>query len=164
MLSGLGRAFYTRRTNRLDLVHFAWTVTTFLLMVLNWWIILLWEDFDAWNFPTFLLMVIWVTSFYAMAVALYPTRLREGISYRELFENNRTWFLVTFSIMCLLDITVTIVREGGLPDFQYLLFVGHYAVLGAVAIFVRQRWFDLAVAYWVAFSLLTWAIGVRYML
>lgn len=162
LLSGLGKAFYTRKTNHMDIVHVAWTTTTFLVMVLNWWVILLWEAFDNWNFLTFLLMTVWITTFYAMAQALYPARLPEKISYRVLFEENRTWFLSTFATMCLLDILVAIVRDGGWPNPTYVSYVGHLFVLTLIGVFIKKRWFDLSLAFWVAFSLLAWSLSVRY--
>ena len=164
LLNGLGRAFYTRHSNRMDAVHVAWTLTTFLILVLNWWVMMLWEEFDAWNFPTFLLMVLWVTSFYAMAVALYPARLPENVSYRILFEDNRSWFLVTFSGMCLLDISVTAIRDDGMPDLVFLVFVGHLAMVGIAGVLIRRRWYDYAAAYWVGLMLLAWSFEVRFIL
>jgi hypothetical protein len=75
LLSGLGRAFYARELYRLDPVHVAWTITILFLLVLNWWVFLLWREFDRWTFAVFFTTVIWTTSMYMLAVILYPPNL-----------------------------------------------------------------------------------------
>ncbi len=161
LLGGLGHAYHFRRVNKMDAVHVAWTITVFFVLVLNWWVFLLWRGFNAWTFSVFFTIILWTTSLYVMALALYPPRLSKDVDYRAMFEANRTWFLSTFTIMCLLDLIVTFMREQAIPEMFYIAFVGHYAIITAVGIGVRNRYYDLVAAWYIAITMALWSFGVR---
>ncbi|MDX1486627.1 MAG: hypothetical protein R3268_00395 [Acidiferrobacterales bacterium] len=161
LMGGLGHAYHFRRDSKMDAVHIAWTITTFFVIVLNWWVLLLWRDFEAWTFSVFLTVILWTTSMYVMVVALYPPRLPERINHRELYSSNRRWFMATFVVMCLLDLITTAIRDQGAPEPHYIAFVGHYAILVSVAVVLDKRSVDLIVAWYIAVTLIAWAIGVR---
>jgi hypothetical protein len=161
LLGGLGHAYHFRRVGKMDAVHIAWTIAIFFVLILNWWVFLLWRDFDAWTFSAFFTVILWTTSFYVMALALYPPRLPEDVDYRQLFEANRTWFLSTFTIMALLDLLVTATRENGMPEWHYLAYVGHYALITAIGVGVRNRYYDLVAAWYIAITMALWSFGVR---
>jgi hypothetical protein len=161
LLGGLGHAYHFRRVGKMDVVHVAWTIAVFFVLILNWWVFLLWRSFETWTFAAFFTVIMWTTSFYVLALALYPPRLPEDVNYRELFEANRTWFLSTFTIMCLLDLLVTAMRENGVPETHYILFVGHYAVITAIGVAVRNRYYDLAAAWYIAITMALWSFGIR---
>lgn len=161
LLGGLGRAYHFRRTNKMDAVHFAWTIAVFFILVLNWWVFLLWRDFDAWTFAVFFTIILWTASMYVMALALYPPGRSKDVNYRTIFENNRTWFLSTVAIMCLLDLTVTYQREQGIPEANYIAFVGHFGVVAAIGVVVRKRIFDLVAGWYLAGAMALWSFGVR---
>ena len=161
LLAGLGRAFHFRDLNKVDAVHVAWTITVFFVLVLNSWVTLLWRDFSTWTFTVFCTMVLWTTSMYVLALALYPPHLPEDVNYREMFEKNRTWFLSTWTIMCLLDLLVTYFREQGLPEPHYIIFVGHYAAISAFGILIKNRRYDLFAAWYIAITMAAWSFGVR---
>lgn len=164
LLGGLGHAYHYRREQKLDPAHVAWTIAVFFVLVLNWWVLLLWRDFDRWTFTAFFAVIMWTTSMYVMALALYPPGRSRDVDHRAVFETNRTWFLTTFTIMCLLDLLVTFMREKAMPDPVYLAFVGHYAVIGAVGIGVRNRTYDLVAAWYIAVTIASWSFGVRHTL
>ena len=90
LLAGLGRAFHFRHVNKIDAVHVAWTIAVFFVLVLNWWVTLLWRGFENWTFAVFFMIIMWTSSFYVLALALYPPHLPEDVNYREMFEANRT--------------------------------------------------------------------------
>jgi hypothetical protein len=138
-----------------------WTIAIFFVLVLNWWVFLLYRVFEVWTFYAFFMVILWTTSFYVLALALYPPRLSKDVDYRQLFESNRTWFLSTFTIMCVLDLIVTSIRERGLPEPTYIAFVGHYALITIIGIFVRNRYYDLAAAWYIAITMALWSFGVR---
>jgi hypothetical protein len=164
LLGGLGHAYHFRRVGKMDAVHIAWTIAIFFVLILNWWVFFLWRDFDAWTFSAFFTVILWTTSFYVMALALYPPRLPEDVDYRQLFEANRTWFLSTFTIMALLDLLVTATRENGMPEWHYLAYVGHYALITAIGVGVRNRYYDLVAAWYIAITMALWSFGVRHTL
>lgn len=161
LLAGLGRMFYFRASSVIDFVHIAWTIAVFFLLVLNWWVTLLWRDISHWTFAHFFTLIIWTSTFYILALALYPPNLPTQVDYRKLYESNRTWLMSTWTIMCLLDILVTFLREGQVPEPFYLLFVGHYAVITTVAIFLKSRTYDLVAAWYIALTMAAWSFGVR---
>ena len=161
LLGGLGHAFYYRHTHKLDAAHLGWTVAVFFVLVLNWWVFLLWRDFNAWTFSAFFTIIMWTTSMYVMALALYPPGRSQDVDYRILFDSNRTWFLATFTIMCLFDLLVTYMRDQVIPEPSYLAFVGHLAVIAAIGIIVRKRFFDLASGWYIAIVMILWSFGVR---
>ncbi len=161
LLAGLGRAFHFRKVNKVDPVHVAWTITVFFALILNWWVFLLWRDFHQWTFTAFFALIMWTASFYILALALYPPNLPEDVDYRAMFESNRTWFLSTFVVMCLLDLLVSTQREGQVPELFYIAFVGHFAVIGAIGIGLRKRAYDMAAAWWIALCMAGWSFSVR---
>ena len=164
LLSGLGHAYYFRRANKPDAVHVAWTIAVFFVLVLNWWVFLLFRAFEGWTFTSFFTVIMWTTSMYVMALALYPPGRSRDTGYRALFEANRTWFLASFTVMCLLDLLVTYIREQRMPEPTYIAFVGHYAVITAVGIGVRKRLYDLVAAWYIAVTMALWSFGVRHTL
>lgn len=161
LLGGLGRAYHFRRVNKMDAVHVAWTIAVFFVLVLNWWVFRLFSLFSAWTFSVFFIVIMWTASFYVLALALYPPRLPDSVNYRELFEGNRTWFLSTFTIMCLLDLVVSSIRDQGIPELFYIAFVGHYAAITAVGIAVKNRTYDMTAAWYIAVTMALWSFGVR---
>ena len=161
LLAGLGHAYHFRRVGKMDAVHVAWTITVFFVLVLNWWVFLLYRVFDEWTFTVFFTIILWTTSLYTLALALYPPRLSKDVDYRAMFDDNRTWFLSTFTIMCLLDILVTFMREQAIPELFYIAFVGHYAVITAIGIGVKNRLYDLTAAWYIAITMVLWSFGVR---
>ena len=161
ILSGLGRAFHFRRTNKMDAIHIGWTIAVFLILVLNWWVSLLWLDFEDWTFTVFFTIILWTTSMYVMAIALYPPHQSGDVSYREIYETNRTWFLSSFVVMCLLDLTVTYLRDQTSPDLVYTAYIGHFIVLTAIGVWVSNRSYNLIIAWYIAIALALWSFGVR---
>jgi len=161
LLGGLGHAYHFRRVSKMDAVHVAWTITVFFVLVLNWWVFLLWRDIDDWSFSDFFMIILWTTSMYVMALALYPPKLSEDVNYRTLFETNRTWFLATFTVMCLLDLNVSWTRDQGTTELFYIAYVGHYALITAVGIGVKNRRYDLVAAWYIAITMALWSFNVR---
>lgn len=161
LLAGLGRMFYFRASNHIDPVHIAWTIAVFFVLVLNWWITLLWRVVEHWTFGHFFTLIIWTSSFYVLTLALFPPNIPNDVDYRKLYEDNRTWFMSSWTVMCLLDISVTYLREGQMPQTFYLLFVGHFAVITFVAIFLKNRTYDLLAAWYIALGMALWSFGVR---
>jgi hypothetical protein len=61
----------------------------------------------------------------------------------------------------LLDLLVTFTREQGMPELYYIAFVGHFAVISTVGIFVKNRRYDLLAAWYIAITMVAWSFGVR---
>ena len=86
----------------MDVVHVAWTIAVLFILILNWWVILLWRGIEEWTFTLFFFIIVWTSSMYVLALALYPPDVPRDVDYRDLFEKNRTWFLATWTVFLLI--------------------------------------------------------------
>jgi hypothetical protein len=146
---------------KIDSVHSIWTVATFLILVLNWWVFFQSRSVPSWSFSAFLLVIAWAVAFYLMAVVLFPPGMSEGEEYGVVFEANRPWFLGLFVSSSLIDITQTAVRGDLLDPPFYLPFVLHLVVLAGVGVFSSSRRYHLFLAGYVLIIGLLWALGAR---
>lgn len=161
LLSGIGKMFYFRQQSRLDLVHLGWTVSTFLLLVVNWWVALLWRDYSPWTFAVFMTVVVWTITMYLMVLALFPPQEREAIDYHALMADNRIWLLTAFIINMGFDVIVNVLRENGQLTFIYIVYVIVYIGLSIIGLFVRQRGYQLFLSWSVAITLAIWCFVYR---
>jgi len=164
LLSGFGNALHNRNHNKMDVVHIAWTITTFFLLVLNWWVALLWRDFEAWTFTIFFIMITWTISMYLMTVALYPSGLSRDTDYRKIFEENRSWLLMTFMAMASLDFVVSLIRDEYQFDIFYTIYIVSLLAVSATGIAFKNRRYDSISAWYITVSLIAWSFGVRQIL
>ncbi|MFO1406834.1 MAG: hypothetical protein U1F08_04770 [Steroidobacteraceae bacterium] len=141
----------------LDLTHAVLTAWVFMVLVLNWWVLYQWRDYQGWSFEVFLMVVLWALSFYVMSIALYPPDDRDAHTP----TSGHTWFFWAALATCVLDIAWTATRGALFEPWYYLPFVGHYAVLFAVMIRVRSATLRRAGAWWMLSSILAWAFIVR---
>lgn len=107
LLAGVGRTIHRRAESNVDALHSLWSATTFLLLVLNWWVFYQSRTFANWSFGVFLVVVVWAILFYLMTVVLYPPDLAEGEDYGGVFERNRQWFLGLWVASSLNDMGLT---------------------------------------------------------
>jgi hypothetical protein len=161
LLRGVAQAVHDRGAAKLDSAHLAWTASVFLVMVLNWWVLFSWRTHQTWNFATFLLLIIWAVSLYLMVVFLYPPRKDAGEGWREVYAGNRQWFLSSFLALTLTDIWLTGIRSGLMDPPAYLPYVGHYALLLLVGLFVQRRGYHQFLAWYFLATLLAWSLIVR---
>lgn len=164
LLSGFGNAFHYRKYNKIDPVHVVWTITTFFLLVLNWWVALLWRDFDNWTFTIFFIMIAWTISMYIMTVALYPAEIDKHTDYKKVFEANRTWLLSTFMVMAILDYVVSLIRDGYIVDLLYTGYIASLVLVCMVGIAHKSRRYDQITSVYVMLSLISWSFGIRQIL
>ncbi len=161
ILTGVGRMIHLRRTVKVDSVHLIWTLATFLILVLNWWVFFQSRSVPSWSFAAFLLVIAWAVAFYLMAVVLFPPGMSGGEEYGAVFEFNRSWFLGLFVSSSLIDIIQTAVRGDLFDPPFYLPFVLHMVVLAGIGIFYNNRRYHLSFASYVLMIGLFWALGAR---
>ena len=77
LLSGVGRAFYRRKQVPMDDVHLVLTVSTLLVLALNWWVMFKWNATTVWSFDTFLVLIAWTIALHMLTTFLYPPDLSE---------------------------------------------------------------------------------------
>jgi len=164
LLAGVGRTIHRRAKVRTDLIHSIWTVATFLILVLNWWVFFQARVITEWSFGGFLLVIGWAVSFYLMAVILYPPDMAEAENYGQVFEANRPWFLGLFIASSLIDIAQTALRGDLLDPPFYLPFVVHLMVLAGIGMVSKSRRYQLFLACYILFIGLVWALMARQLL
>ena len=137
--------------------HALFSAWVFLVLVLNWWVLYQWRDYQGWSFEVFLLIVLWSLTYYVMAIALYPPDDRDS----RVAEFDYRWFFWSAFATGVIDVAWTAVRGMLFTPWYYLPFVGHYIVLFALLNLVRSPAFRRAAAWWLVLSVLTWAFVVR---
>lgn len=164
LLAGVGRTIHRRGEVKTELIHTIWTVATFLILVLNWWVFFQARSISEWSFGGFLLVIGWAVSFYLMAVVLYPPDMAKAEDYGQVFEANRPWFLGLFITSSLFDIAQTAFRGDLLDPPGYLPFVVHLIVLGGIGMVTKSRRYQLFLASYILFVGLYWALMARQLL
>ena len=161
LLRGVAQAVHDREWAPLDATHLAWTTTVFLLLVLNWWVLFTWRSHEVWGAATFLLLILWAVAMYLTVVFLYPPRKTAEQGWRELYEGNRRWFLSAFLAHAVLDMWITGLRGDLLDPPGYLPFVGHYALLLAIGLFVDHPRYHRFLGWYFLTTMLAWFLVVR---
>ncbi len=164
LLGGVGEMVSRRGEYKLDPVHVLWTITTFFILTLNWWVFFQSRKITDWTYGYFMMVAIWSVIGYMMAVVLFPRRLAAGESYGEVFERNRRWFMGLLIAYTFADIGLTAMRGDLFHPPEYLPFVLHLALLGLLGIFIRGRKFQLGLAIYVLAIGTIWSFMARYLL
>jgi hypothetical protein len=164
ILYGLARLIHNRGQQQLGKLHFIWTLNVLLILLLNWWVLFLWADHDAWSFDIYLLLIGWGIALYMLAVILYPPDITKQDSYAEIFDKNRVWLLGTFVTFVALDVAQTAVRGQLFEPKIYLPFVLHYAALAAVGIPVANKRYQGFLAWYFLVTLILWCLIARRLL
>lgn len=164
ILSGVARSVHRRRTIELDPIHSVWSASTFIILILNWWVFFQSRELGAWTFAAFLAVVSWAVLFYLMAVILYPPDMEEDETYGDVWSRNRRWFMGLWLATSVLDIVLTGLRGDLLDPPTYLPAILHLAVLAALGMVISSRRFHLALAVYVLVFALAWSLGVRRLL
>ena len=161
ILYGLARIIHTRGQQPVSTLHLVWTINVLLILLLNWWVLFLWADHEAWSFDLYLLLIAWGIALYMLAVVMYPPDIRTGDSYDEIFAKNRRWLFGTFISFVMLDISQTAVRGQLFHPKIYLPFVLHYVVLAAIGMFVSNRRYQAFFGWYMLTTLTLWSLVVR---
>ena len=161
LLSGAGRAFYRRQKNPIDEVHMVLTVSTLLILVLNWWVSFSWRNERNWSYEKFLVLIVWTISLYMLTIFLYPPDLSEEEAHRNVWTQNRVGYYSAFIAICVFDILQTAIRGDLLHPVWHLPFVSHYALLGVAGLILRRRGYDRFFAWYQLITVLAWSLIVR---
>jgi hypothetical protein len=93
LLSGIVELFKARRRVRFYWVHLLWMVLTFIGHIFLWWTMWNLHSIRAWNFFSFLLLLLAPVLLYVAAALLVPKMNGESpIDLREYFYDNRAAF------------------------------------------------------------------------
>jgi hypothetical protein len=159
LLDGLSHVLQNKsRHQGIDLVHLGFSLAVVVLIVIIWWALFRWQHETAWNFPKYLVIVIHMASFYALAAVLYPGRDPDVPDFEEI----RTGFYVVLAANSLLEILHTYMLQALFTPWYYLPLTGHLAALCFVGMIARRRRVDLLIGWWFVAVLTVWPFLARY--
>jgi hypothetical protein len=157
LLSGTVRLFYE---DRIDDVRLAWALAVVLALMINWWGFFQWRDAEQWRFELYVFLMVWATTHYALAAALFPRDVAGHIEP----ERERNVFLVVLLVVFGIDIIEAGLRDGLFSPWYYLPSMGSWALATSVALVVRRRWVERLAAWYMFISFLFFGLIARRLL
>lgn len=141
LVNGLTR-FIQHPTNRVYLIHFAWTLFMLSAIVHFWWYQFSLNRVHVWTFGLYLFVLVYAMLFVGIASLLFPDSMDEYTGYEDYFESRRRWFYGLLAAIFVVDIGNTLIKGTDFflalgvqyPIRQVLLAVG-----AVIAIFVSSR-------------------------
>ncbi len=170
LLTGIARVLESRRRIRFYWVQGVWVVNVGLTFVAFWWGTLFTHaDSQAWFFPNFVLLLLYVVVGYLAASLILPSDLEKQSDLEAHFFEVRPWFFSLCALVPLAELGDTLLH-GGIErlanlGFSYVLFVGTAFVCSVVGARTPNRRFHTAwaLAYFVALAVWIrvrhWQIG-----
>jgi hypothetical protein len=117
LLDGLSRVLQNKVRHRdVDLVHLGFSIAVVVLLLIVWWALFRWRDETGWSFPTYLVIVVHMASFYALSAILFPDRDSDVPDFEEI----RTGLYVVLAANSLLEILHTYVLGKLFTPWYYL--------------------------------------------
>ncbi len=156
LLSGMTRPPRSS-SGKIDVTHVAFSLAITVLLITVWWSTFRWQPYETWTVVEFLLLCVYLSLFYVMAVILSPLRTPETPA----FEQVRTKFYGVFAIYCLVEPVVIQVRDGELAPWFYVPMIIHLFVLSGLGIVLRNAIFDRFYSVWLFVINMAWILLAR---
>ncbi len=157
LFDGLSQILQKRRQD-FDHVHLAFTIAVIVFLVLVWWTTYRFESKGAWNYAEFALVIVYMSSLYALAAILYPRHRTEVPNFTEI----RTAVYSAIAWFFLVDNLIMYVRGDLFSPWYYLPTTSHLILLAGTGIAVRRRGFDAFYGWWFALVGIAWSFVVRF--
>ena len=147
VLTGFGKILQLRGAIGISWVHLLWSLNVFLWLLLNWWILYRWHNFESWTFFLFLFVLLSPTATFLLSVLLFPEPLEAGIDLKQHFYSNRSWFFAIAATLPLIDLIDTLLK--GAEHFAaqgsfYVVTIGILFALSVTGALTRRTWFHAA--------------------
>ena len=158
MLTGVGRLLHKHRTISFSLVHLAWSVFVFFMMVVYWWTVVFgWRDWENWNLLLFLFILTYGVLLFLLSAILYPSEIPESWDLFAHFIDMRHWFFGIYLLWLLAELSDTYFKDH-FDDFAwpYLLLTGTWLVCAIVGIRSTNRTTHTVIAILPVLSLCAW--------
>lgn len=126
------------------------------LLLVQWWTLSRWRDFDNWTFEAFAIMALWALMLFAMPVALYPPNEEVGPE----IKHRRTLF-VLFALNGAFEIAQTAILGQLFNPWYYLIFMGQFYVVIFIGMATNKPSVHKAIATYIAAILILWVFVVR---
>lgn len=157
LLSGMARP-PKNSAGSIDSAHVAFSVAITVLLVTVWWSTFRWRAYETWTIIEFLLLCVYVSLFYVLAVILSPLRTAEVPA----FEQVRVKFYTVFAFYCVVEPVVIYVRDGELTPWYYVPMMIHLFILSGLGIYARSSIFDRLYSLWLCVVNIAWIFLARF--
>lgn len=103
LVNGLTRFVQHPGRDRIDSVHFAWTVFMLSAIVHFWWYEFGLSHITAWTFELYFFVLLYAMLFVAIASLLFPDKIDEYDGFGDYFQSRRKWFYGLLTVLFLID-------------------------------------------------------------
>jgi hypothetical protein len=164
LLRGIASIIEHPRRYHWSWIHMSWVAWALVTVVTFWW----WEyrllAVPRWTFESYLFVITYCSSFYVLAVLLFPSDVSEYGSYEAYLLHRRPWFFGLIVLMTLMDLVDTSLK--GTERWQALgtAYPIHTATILAIAVLgiaLKGRGAQLAIAL-VALAYQVAYLGLQY--
>lgn len=139
---GATKLIQHRDTARFSLLHALWTVNVLLYILMIWWGLFWWSEFEHWSAFHYLGITSYAIVLFLMSAMLYPYELAHDVDMEAFFFRNRRWFFGLMLAAWLLDIPETLVKQASdlreVPP-RYFVFVMAMIVLAIIGLLTSNR-------------------------
>jgi hypothetical protein len=149
LLRGIASIIEHPRRYHWSWIHMSWVAWALVTVVTFWW----WEyrlaTVTRWTFESYLFVITYCSSFYLLAVLLFPSDVDEYGSYEGYLLARRPWFFGLIALMTLMDLIDTSLKGVGRWQALGVAYPIHTVTLLGIAllgIVLRGRSAQLAVA------------------
>lgn len=146
---------------KLSATHLIWAASIFVTLVHFWW----WEfalfTVPQWTFGAFIFLIAYCTALFMLCVLLFPDDIKEYQGYEDFFMSRRAWFFGFFALTVIFDIFDSSLKGWDYLttfDLEYALQVPISLALCLIAVFSRNRRFQLIFAIVQILYQLSWVI------
>jgi hypothetical protein len=118
LVNGMTRFVQHPGRERIDGVHFAWTVFMLSAIVHFWWYEFGLSKITAWTFELYFFVLLYAMLFVAVASLLFPDKMDEYDGFGDYFQSRRRWFYGLLTVVFLVDLIDTAIK--GREHFESL--------------------------------------------
>jgi hypothetical protein len=158
MLAGAVRLLHNRQTTRFSIAHFAWSLFTFLMIVVYWWTVVFgWKDWQDWNVVLFGFLLTYGMTLFVMSAILYPSDIPKTWDTHTHFVEIRRWFFGVNGFWIVLELCDTYLK-GHFDDFSwpYFLMLGTWIITMAWGWNTTKRRSHTIIALYQLTTLVAW--------
>jgi len=164
LLRGIASIIEHPRRYHWSWIHMSWVAWALVTVVTFWW----WEyrlaGVARWTFESYLFVITYCSSFYLLAVLLFPGDVDEYGSYEAYLLARRPWFFGLIAAMTLMDLIDTGLKGAGRWQALGIAYPIHTATMLAIAVLgivLNKRGAQLALAL-VALAYQVAYLGLQY--
>ena len=110
LLGGIGRLIRRPERYKVYWVHLVWTFSTFLYLLLFWWMEFKMSSIEEWTLPIFLFLVLYAVLLYLLCVVLFPSEFPDDGDFRAYFYERHQWICGIGLALGAVDVVDTVLK------------------------------------------------------